>query len=94
MFKKHLNLNMTIKVFYTTPYDPCEVKSLNIESETSIDVFLRDKLGYEVETPVGVYGKLVKGTYIIKDKDRVEIYEKITADPKVNRKKRASNEKS
>ena len=85
---------MIIKVFYSTPYDPCVVKSVNIQSETSIDVFLRDILGYEVETPVGVYGKIVDGTYIIKNNDRVEIYEKIIADPKINRKKRASNEKS
>ena len=41
-----------------------------------------------------MYGKLVKDTYIIKDKDRVEIYEKIIADPKINRKKRASYEES
>ena len=85
---------MIIKVFYSTPYDPCVVKSVNIQSETSIDVFLRDILEYEVETPVGVYGKIVDGTYIIKNNDRVEIYEKIIADPKINRKKRASNEKS
>ena len=85
---------MTIKVFYCIPSHSDEVKSINIESGTSIRVFIRDILGYEVETPVGVYGKLVKGTYIIKDKDRVEIYEKIIADPKINRKKRASYEQS
>ena len=83
---------MVIKVFYSTPHDPFVVKSVNIQSETSMDVFLRDILGYEVETPVGVYGKLVRSTYIIKDKDRIEIYEKIIADPKINRKKRASYE--
>ena len=85
---------MTIKVFYCIPSNSDEVISMNIESETSVRVFLTDILGYEVETPVGVYGKLVKDTYIIKDKDRVEIYEKIIADPKVNRKKRASYEQS
>ena len=85
---------MTIKVFYYIPSHSDEIKSINIESGTSICVFLRDILGYEVETPVGVYGKLVKDTYIIKDKDRIEIYEKIIADPKINRKKRASYEQS
>ncbi len=85
---------MTIKVFYCIPSNSDEVISINIESETSVRVFLTDILGYEVETPVGVYGKLVKDTYIIKDKDRVEIYEKIIADPKINRKKRASYEES
>ena len=85
---------MTIKVFYCIPSHSDEVISMNIKSDTSIRVFLTDILGYEVETPVGVYGKLVKNTYIIKDKDRIEIYEKIIADPKVNRKKRASYEES
>ena len=85
---------MTIKVFYYIPSNSDEIKTINIESGTSIRVFIRDILGYEVETPVGVYGKLVDDTYIIKDKDRVEIYEKIIADPKINRKKRASYEQS
>ena len=85
---------MTIKVFYCIPSHSDEVISMNIKSDTSIRVFLTDILGYEVETPVGVYGKLVEDTYIIKDKDRVEIYEKIIADPKISRKKRASYEES
>ena len=85
---------MTIEVFYCIPNHSDEVISINIKSGTSIRVFIRDILGYEVETPVGVYGKLVNDTYIIKDKDRIEIYEKIIADPKIRRKKRASHEKS
>ena len=85
---------MTIKVYYCIPSHSDEVKSIDIETGTSIHVFLRDILEYEVETPIGVYGRLVKETYIIKDKDRIEIYEKIIADPKINRKKRASYEKS
>ena len=85
---------MTIEVFYYIPSHSDEVKSTNIKSGTSISVFIRDILGYEVETPVGVYGKLVTSTYIIKDKDRIEIYEKIIADPKIRRKKRASHEES
>ena len=84
---------MIIKVFYCAPDDFYLVKSINIESGTSISKFLKDILGYEIETPVGVYGKLVDNTYIIKDKDRIEIYEKTIADPKINRKRRASNEK-
>ena len=94
MYKKRSNLNMTIAVLYCIPSRSDEVKSINIKSGTVIRVFIRDILGYEVETPVGVYGKLVNDTYIIKDKDRVEIYEKIIADPKINRKKRASYEQS
>ena len=85
---------MIIKVFYCIPSHSDEVKFIKIKSGTSIRVFIRDILGYEVETPVGVYGKLVNDTYIIKDKDRIEIYEEVIADPKINRKKRASYEQS
>ena len=85
---------MTIEVFYYISSHSDEVKSMNIKSGTSIRVFISDILGYEGETPVGVYGKLVADTYIIKDKDRIEIYEKTIADPKINRKKRASYEQS
>ena len=84
---------MTIKVFYCIPSHSDEIRSKNIQSGTNIRVFLRDILGYEVETPVGVYGKLVKKTYVIKDQDRIEIYEKITANPKIIRKKRAAHDK-
>ena len=85
---------MMIKVFYCLPSNSYEIRSIDIEQGTSINVFLRDILGYEVETPVGVYGKLVKNTYIIKEKDRVEIYEKTIVDPKICRDKRAFDEKS
>ena len=85
---------MTIEVFYCIPSRSEEVKSINIKSGTNIREFIRDILGYEVETPVGVYGKLVEDTYIIKEKDRIELYEKIIVDPKINRKKRASYEES
>ena len=56
---------MTIEVFYCIPSRSEEVKSINIKSGTNIREFIRDILGYEVETPVGVYGKLVEDTYII-----------------------------
>ena len=84
---------MIIEVFYCILSESYAVKSANIKSGTSIHVFLRDILGYEVETPVGVYGKLVNKTYIIKDQDRIEIYEKTTANPKIIRKKRAAHDK-
>ena len=42
---------MTIEVFYCIPSHSDEVKSMNIKSGTSIRVFIRDILGYEVETP-------------------------------------------
>ena len=84
---------MTIKVHYCFPDDDYKINSINIEPGTNIGSFIHDILGLDKETPVGVYGKLKEVTYIIKDNDRIEIYEKILVDPKINRKKRASNEK-
>ena len=40
---------------------------------------------------VGIYGKIQELSYTLQDKDRVEFYESITADPKIKRKKRANN---
>ena len=36
-------------------------------------------------------GKIQQLSYTLQDKDRVEFYEDIVADPKINRKKRAKN---
>jgi len=84
---------MIIKVHYCFPDDNYKINSINIESDTNIGDFMHNILGLDKETPVGVYGKLKEDTYIIKDNDRIEIYEKILVDPKINRKKRASYEK-
>ena len=43
---------------------------------------------------IGIYGKLVTDNYILKDKDRVEIYEPIIIDPKIKRKKLADRKKA
>ena len=40
---------------------------------------------------VGVYGKLKELSYTLKDKDRVEFYEDVVADPKIRREKRAKH---
>ena len=42
---------------------------------------------------VGIYGKLVKLDTVLRDKDRVEIYRPLIADPKEVRRKRAEEGK-
>ncbi len=42
---------------------------------------------------IGIYGKLVTDNYILKDKDRVEIYEPVIIDPKIKRKKLTARKK-
>lgn len=59
-------------------------RSRILESHPEID-FARNKLG--------VYGKLTKGDAILRDRDRVEIYRPLIADPKEVRRKRAEEGK-
>tara|TARA_B100000035_G_scaffold286052_1_gene270076 strand:- start:2592 stop:2849 length:258 start_codon:yes stop_codon:yes gene_type:complete len=84
---------MIIRVQYCFPKNNYQINTIDIAPNTTINDFIHNILKFDLETDVGVYGKLVDMTYIIKDNDRIEIYEKILADPKIKRKKRASNEK-
>jgi uncharacterized protein len=43
---------------------------------------------------LGIYGKLAKGDTALRDRDRVEIYRPLIADPKEIRKKRAEEGKA
>lgn len=45
------------------------------------------------QVKLGVYGKLTKGDAALRDRDRVEIYRPLIADPKEIRKKRADEGK-
>ena len=65
-------------------------KSFNISPGTSIAQFLRENNISELtivnEINIGVYGKIQNSNYIIKPNDRLELYNDITADPKIRRK--------
>ena len=57
---------------------------------TTIQMLMTNILKKDINSfKVGVYGKLKELTYTLQDKDRVEFYEEIVADPKINRKNRA-----
>ena len=84
---------MIIRIQYCNPKNSHEVRSIEIKSGTTIAVLLRDIIKTECKTTVGVYGKIKDDTYIIQNNDRIEFYDKIIADPKINRKKRALNDK-
>ena len=85
---------MMINIFYCNFNDNYTLKSMHIKNGTTIDVFLTNILRLDYKTKVGVYGKLVSGSYIIQNNDRIELYERVIADPKISRKKRANYEKS
>ena len=65
---------------------------LKINEGTTIEVLITNILMKDINScKVGVYGKLKELTYTLKDKDRVEFYEDILADPKINRRNRIKN---
>lgn len=51
-------------------------------------------ISLDQDNKVGVFGKLVKLDTVLRDKDRVEIYRPLIADPKEVRRKRAEEGKA
>ena len=46
------------------------------------------------DNKLGIFGKLTKGDAVLRDKDRIEIYRPLIADPKEVRRKRAEEGKA
>ena len=67
-------------------------QNLTLEKGTTIQQLVNNILNLDIKHyKIGVYGKIQQLSYTLQDKDRVEFYEDIVADPKINRKKRAKN---
>ena len=65
---------------------------LKLNEGTTIQMLVTNILKKDINScKVGVYGKLKELTYTLQDKDRVEFYEDIVADPKINRRNRVKN---
>ena len=65
---------------------------LTLENGTTIKELVNNILKLDVKHyKIGVYGKIQQLSYTLQDKDRVEFYEDIVADPKIKREKRAKN---
>ena len=65
---------------------------LTLEKGTTIQELVNNILNLDIKNyKIGVYGKIQQLSYTLQDKDRVEFYEDIVADPKIKRKKRAKN---
>ena len=63
---------------------------LKLNEGTTIQMLITNILKKDISgCKVGIYGKLKELTYTLKDKDRVEFYENIVANPKIKRKNRA-----
>ncbi len=61
-----------------------------IEASGMLDIYPQIDL---IKDKTGIFGKIAKLDTILRDKDRVEIYRSLIADPKAVRKKRAAQGK-
>ncbi len=65
---------------------------LSIKQGTTVSELVRDILDIDAKyLNIGVFGKLKDLSYTLQDKDRVEFYEKIVANPKIKRINRAES---
>jgi hypothetical protein len=91
--------DISVEVVYALPRKQ-EVLSLKIRSGTLVSEaiarsgILRDFPEIDLASAkVGIYGKQVKLDAVLRDKDRIEIYRPLIADPKEIRRKRAAEGK-
>lgn len=91
--------SINIQVVYALP-ERQEMVSIRLPSGSTVQQALEasgllDKHGVELATgKFGIYGKLSKVDAVLRDKDRVEIYRGLIADPKEVRKARAAEGKA
>ena len=80
-----INIEIINKNDYKSQY-------LSIKKGTTIHELLNNILNIDIKhCKIGVYGKLQQLSYTLQNKDRVEFYDNIIADPKIKREKRAKN---
>ena len=73
-------------------YQDYKSQYLAIKKGTTIKELVNNILNLDIKhCKIGVYGKIQELSYTLQDKDRVEFYEDIVADPKIKREKRAKN---
>lgn len=89
-----------IEVIYALP-DEQQLITLDVEPGTTVEQAI--KLSGVLEkypqidldkNKVGIFGKVSKKDEVLRDKDRVEIYRPLIADPKESRRKRAEKKES
>lgn len=90
---------ISIEVVYALPHEQVLLK-LQVPQDTSVDgaIRLSGILGKYPEidldkNKLGIYGKLTRTDAVLRDRDRIEIYRPLLADPKEVRRKRAEEGK-
>lgn len=90
---------ISVEVAYALPHTQ-EVTSLKVKSGTTVSQAI-EQSGILADFPeidlatakFGIFGKQAKPEVVLRDKDRIEIYRPLIADPKEVRKKRAAEGK-
>ncbi|MCE3607519.1 RnfH family protein [Massilia sp. P8910] len=87
--------NITVHVCYATPLREY-LRELTVEPGCTIEQAIRqsgvldDIAGIDLALqPVGLYGKKKPLETVLRERDRIEIYRPLVADPKESRRKRA-----
>lgn len=95
-----MNDKINIEVVYALPHEQVLLKVQAQQGATVAEVI---KLSGVMErnpdidldkNKLGIYGKLTKADAVLRDKDRIEVYRPLLADPKEVRRKRAEEGKA
>jgi len=89
-----------IEVIYALPEEQ-ELITLDVEQGTTAEQAVKLSGVLEkfpeidlAKNKLGIFGKAVKADEVLRDKDRVEIYRPLIADPKESRRKRAEKKEA
>lgn len=89
-----------IEVAYALPEEQVLI-TLDVEQGTTVEQAVKLSGVLEqfpdidlTKNKLGIFGKATKGDQVLRDKDRVEIYRPLIADPKESRRKRAEKKES
>jgi len=89
-----------VEIAYATPEQQV-LLSIEVEPGTTVEQLIK-RSGILEKFPeievgktnkLGIFGKVIKGSAVLREKDRVEIYRPLLADPKEVRRRRAAEGK-
>jgi uncharacterized protein len=93
------NQPITVEVLYALPHEQSLLK-VNVQQGSTLADAIKQSGILEkypeidlASNKLGIFGKLTKQDVVLRDRDRVEIYRPLIADPKEIRKKRAEEGK-
>lgn len=94
-----MSQTINVEVVYALPHEQALVKVRLPEGATVADAVQASGIAGKhpeidlAKNKLGIYGKLTKADAVLRDRDRVEIYRPLIADPKEVRRKRAEEGK-